>query len=346
MARGKTSLREVAEAAGVAISTVSHVLNGTASISDEVRARVLEVAGRMGYLAQRQAKGAIASISAVMIAVPEDAMPENDVNIVSWTVLSTLTQDCAARGIKVVPFTLEAEQPAGAVIAAARQAGVDGVLVLNDDRPDLLAGLAADGLPVVLINGEDADMQIDSVTPGNRFAAQKAVTWLITQGFERIVHLTWEGRKTVRRRLDGFRDGLAEAGREIRSEDVLFARGYEPQFGQERVRAWLEAEGRPTGQTVIFCAADNLAFGAIRAIHAAGLRVPQDISVMGFDGLAPGEFSTPALSTVSIPLSQFAEEALFLLQQRILAAPLPRAARRVELGCDIIDRASVAPSNQ
>lgn len=337
----KVGVRHIAERAGVAMSTVSHALNGTAPISADVRARVLEVASEMGYLAQRQAKGAIATIATVMVAVPEEALPEQEANLVSWTILRALTDNCAARGVRIVPYTLGDGAHPNGVVAAAQEAGVDGLILLNDDRPSLLADVQTSGIPAVLVNGEDASMTLDSVTPGNRFSAQKATHWLLGMGFDNVVHLTWEGRKTVRRRLDGYLDALSDVGRRDEAE-VLVAEGYAPDHGAARVRDWLAAGG-PKGRTALFCAADNLAFGAIKALQEAGLSVPDDISVMGFDGVALGEFHAPALTTVNIPLTQFAEEALSLLQQRALARPDARAARRVELGCNIVMRDSVSP---
>jgi LacI family transcriptional regulator, purine nucleotide synthesis repressor len=339
MAAKKIGIREISEQAGVAISTVSHALNGTAPISEAVRNRVLSVARELGYLAKWQAKGAIAALSKLMIVVPEGALPDNDVNLVSWTILSALTRDCEARGLKVVPFSLQEKQDVSAVVAAAKSAGADGIILLNDDRNNLLEAVCDTGIPVVLINGEDPNMHVDSVTPGNRFAAQKAANWLISLGHRRIMHLTWQGRKTVRRRLDGFMDAIAEHDAD---GVVVSAGGFEPQFGESAVTGWLAENPDLAGVTAIFCAADNLAFGAIKALKAAGLRVPEDISVMGFDGVALGELHVPALTTVSIPLEQFGQEALFLLEQRALAFGGKRASHRLELGCEIVQRASVA----
>ena len=339
MAR-KVGVRDIAERAGVAISTVSHALNGTASISEEVRTRVLEVASEMGYLARRQAKATIATMTKVMVAVPEEAQPENDTNLVSWTILRALTQECASRGIQMIPYTLgDGAHPRG-IMSAASEVGADAIVLLNDDRESLLSTIKASGVPAVLINGEDASMALDSVTPGNRFAAQKATNWLLGLGFDRVVHLTWEGRKTVRRRLDGYLDALTEAGRSEEAS-VLMAEGFEPEFGVSRVREWI-AEGLPEGRVALFCAADNLAVGATKALTEAGLKVPEDVSVMGFDGVALGEFHAPPLTTVNIPLGQFAAEALALLQQRIVSGGENRAARRVELGCDVVVRESVS----
>jgi LacI family transcriptional regulator, purine nucleotide synthesis repressor len=343
MARKKVGIREVAEAAGVAMSTVSHALNGTAPISEEVRDRVRDVARDLGYLAKRQAKGAIAALSKVMIIVPEGALVDSDENLVSWTILSALTRDCEARGLRVVPHTLGRDQSVADVIGAARAAQADGIILINDDRGPLLEGICNTGIPAVLINGEDPDMHIDSVTPGNRFAAQKATKRLISMGHRKIIHLAWTGRKTVERRLDGFMDAFAETGMPRENAVVVMADGFLPEHGKRAMADWLAAHPDLDGVTAIFCAADNLAFGAIKALQAAGLSVPDDISVMGFDGVALGELHAPALSTVSIPLDQFGAEALSLLEQRAISASRPRAAHRLELGCEIVDRASIAP---
>jgi DNA-binding LacI/PurR family transcriptional regulator len=342
MSKTKVGMKEVSERAGVAISTVSHVLNGTASISDDVRVRVLTAARELGYLARRTAKASIAAINKILLVVPEDALPDSDVNLVSWTILTTLTRDCESRGIKVVPHALSKDRSVGAVVVAARDTKADGIILINDDRSNLLEVIRKSGIPAVLINGEDPDMHIDSVTPGNRFAAQKATKRLISLGHKRIVHLSWRGRKTVDRRRDGFLDAFDDNGISRDNAVVLIADGYEPQHGETAIRNWLAIHSDRQGATAIFCAADNLAFGAIRALNAAGLRVPEDVSVMGFDGVALGELHMPPLTTVFVPLEQFGQAALDLLEQRAKSGESARAAHRVELGCDIVERDSVA----
>ncbi|MBB4120621.1 LacI family DNA-binding transcriptional regulator [Martelella radicis] len=344
---GKVGMREVSERAGVAISTVSHVLNGTAPISDEVRERVLSAAREIGYLARRSARASVNAVNRVLLAVPEDALPDSDVNLVSWTILNALTRDCEMRGVRLVPHTLRRADSVDRVDAAARAAKADGIIVINDDRSALLDAIGRSGMPAVLINGEDPNMHIDSVTPGNRFAALKATRVIMDRGHRRIVHLTWAGRKTVERRLDGFLDAFRDRGLPLSDAIVVRAEGFEPQHGEEALTAWLEAHPDRDGATALFCAADNLAFGAMRALKRAGLSVPDDLSVMGFDGVALGELHSPPLTTVSIPLEQFGRAALDLLEARAKSGQMPRAAHRLELGCDVILRESVAaPASQ
>ncbi len=341
MAKKRVGIKDISERAGVAISTVSHALNGTAPVSDEVRTRILTIARDVGYLAKRQAKGSIAAISKVLIAVPEGALVDSEVNLVSWTILSSITDACRDRGAKLVPHEMGRDARPEEVVAAARELGADGIVIINDDRPIMLETVSGSGLPAVLINGEDPNMLVDSVTPGNRFSARKATQWLIDKGHRRILHMTWEGRQTVSRRRDGYSDAMRENGIGDSDDLILVADGYEPRHGEKAMQEWLARAVDLEGVTAIFCAADNLAFGAMKALKAQGVSVPQDVSIMGFDGIALGELHSPALTTVSVPLRQFGQEAFHLLEQRALAAGQARASHRLELGCDIVVRESV-----
>lgn len=342
MAQKKVGIKIIAERAGVAPSTVSHAINGTASISEEVRDRVLKVARESGYLNRRRTQATIASLRKVMLAIPPDAMPENDVNLVSWTILSSLTQAAEARSVRITAHEIRPDATFAQVADAAHAAGMDGIVVLNDDRPNLLKAICKSGIPAVLINGEDPDMHVDSVTPGNRFAAQKATARLIELGHRRIMHLTWTGRKTVQRRRDGFLDAFAESGLNPADALTLYTKGFEPRHAEAAMEKWLAEHPDLDGVTAIFCAADNLAFGAMRVLKASGLRVPEDLSLMGFDGIGLGALHVPSLSTVTIPLEEFGGAALDLLEQRVNAGASGAAARRLELGCEVTERDSIA----
>ena len=338
----KVGIKEIAETADVAVSTVSHVLNGTAPISAEVRERVLNAATSLGYLARRREKASISVVRAVLLAVPSDTLPHNQHNLYSWTLLSALTRECERRAIRVVPMELDKPTVSGArVVEAARAAEADGILLLSDDRPELLHEIAASRIPAVLMNGEDHEMQIDSVTPGNRFGARYATNWLINQGHRNIMHLTWEGRSTVRRRRDGFLDAFRVNDLPLDTAHVHLADGYLPELGAKAMDDWLAQHGGLGGVTAIFCAADNLALGVMSALDRAGIRMPQDVSVVGFDGVAIGEFTTPALTTVSVPLEHMGAAALHLLEQRIINTALSPPAHRLELGCRLTIRGSV-----
>lgn len=338
----KVGIKDIAEAADVAVSTVSHVLNGTAPISADVRERVLNAANTLGYLARRREKAAIAVLRSVLLAVPSDTLPHNEHNLYSWTLLSALTRECERRAIRVIPMEVDKPTVKGShVVDVARAAEVDGILLLNEDRPDLLQEIAASRIPAVLMNGEDHEMQIDSVTPGNRFGARYATNWLIGQGHRSIMHLSWEGRSTIRRRRDGFLDAFRANGLPLDTAHVHLADGYLPELGAKAIDVWLDQHGGMGGITAIFCAADNLALGVMQALDRAGVNMPEDVSIVGFDGVAIGEFTAPPLTTVSVPLEHMGPAALHLLEQRIVNAALNPPAHRLELGCRLTIRGSV-----
>ena len=338
----KVGIKDIAEAADVAVSTVSHVLNGTAPISADVRERVLNAANTLGYLARRREKAAIAVLRSVLLAVPSDTLPHNEHNLYSWTLLSALTRECERRAIRVIPMEVDKPTVKGShVVDVARAAEVDGILLLNEDRPDLLQEIAASRIPAVLMNGEDHEMQIDSVTPGNRFGARYATNWLIGQGHRSIMHLSWEGRSTIRRRRDGFLDAFRANGLPLDTAHVHLADGYLPELGAKAIDVWLDQHGGMGGITAIFCAADNLALGVMQALDRARVNMPEDVSIVGFDGVAIGEFTAPPLTTVSVPLEHMGPAALHLLEQRIVNAALNPPAHRLELGCRLTIRGSV-----
>ncbi|MCD2172472.1 LacI family DNA-binding transcriptional regulator [Rhizobium sp. C4] len=339
---GKIGIKDVAREAGVAISTVSHALNGTAQISNEVRLRVLAVAQRLGYLAERKAKATIATLGTVLLAVHKDQLPHNDINLFSWTMLSGLARECERLGVKLVPYSPEDRLEVSGVVSAARDANADGIIVIAEDGREFLSGIRMSGIPAVLMNGEDQDMCIDSVVPSNRFAARHATNHLISKGHRRILHVTWGNRATVLRRHEGFIDAFRSNGLPMDDACILRASGYEPQCAEEAITRWIADHGGMNGVTAIFCAADNLAIGALRGLSAAGLSVPGDVSVMGFDGVTLGELLDPPLTTIRVPIHQMGPSALALLEQNIVASDPDRATQRLELGCSLVVRASVA----
>lgn len=340
----KVNLKDVARDADVSLSTASHALNGTAPLTIEVRERVLDSAKRLGYLDRRRKKATIAALHVLLLAIPDDAAPESDLNLVSWTILNGLRRECERRGIRIVPFVSTGRRIDGAQvrqIALAERA--DGIVVLNDDQPELIRSLASADMPVVIVNGEDPTMLVDTVTPENRFGARLGIEHLLGLGHRRILHLTWKGRTTIQRRYDGFSDAFLAAQLPVPADMIVEAEGYEPRHGEAAINALLDRDPTMKGASAVFCAADNLALGCLKALADRDIRVPEAISVLGFDDIVPGEFSRPPLSTISVPTDRLGAAALALIEQRLIANDPQRPAHRLELGCHLVLRGSVAP---
>ncbi|WP_027487608.1 LacI family DNA-binding transcriptional regulator [Allorhizobium undicola] len=342
--KGKVGLKDVAEAAGVSLSTASHALNGTAPLTQDVRDRILTAARQLGYLEKRRSKATIASLRSLLLAVNHDAAPRSDINLVSWTILNGLRQECERRAIRLVPLVSETTRiDAQDIKRLAKAENVDAIVVLNEDRPELTRALAQLALPVVLLNGEDPSMKLDTVTGENRFGARAATEHLLSLGHRRILHLTWgAGRTTIRRRQDGFIDAHLLAGLAAPLDMIVEAEGFEPMAGEKAIRAVFAEDRSLRGATAIFCAADNLAFGCLKALKDLGIRVPEDMSVLGFDDIMPGEFTVPPLSTMHLPTERLGAAALDMIEQRLIANDPLRPAHRLELGCRMVIRGSLS----
>ncbi|MND73050.1 HTH-type transcriptional repressor PurR [compost metagenome] len=343
-AQKKTTLKDVAREANVSLSTASHAINGTASLTLEVRERVLETARSLGYLENRRQKATIATLRVVLLAMTNDAAPQSDLNMVSWTMLNGFRRECERLGVRIVPFVSSTNRIDPEEVAeAARSGNVDGIVILNEDRPQLVQALEALQKPVVLINGEDPAMIVDTVTAENRFGARLGIEHLLSLGHRRILHMTWKGRTTIRRRYDGYSDALLSAGLAVPEDMIVEVESYEPEWGEAAMRALLQEDPPLRNATAIFCAADNLAFGCLKALNEAGLSVPNDVSVLGFDDIVASAFSSPPLSTIQLPADRLGGAALSLLEQRLVAADPSRPAHRLELGCRLVLRGSIAP---
>ncbi|HEX9595378.1 MAG TPA: substrate-binding domain-containing protein, partial [Anaerolineales bacterium] len=122
---------------------------------------------------------------------------------------------------------------------------------------------------------------------------------------------------------------------------IALSKGFLPDLGEQAMLGWLGEHGGLNGVTAIFCAADNLALGVMNALERAGIKMPGEVSIVGFDGVALGEFTNPPLTTVAVPLQHMGVAALNLLEQRIVNVTLSPPAHRLELGCRLIIRKSV-----
>ena len=183
-------------------------------------------------------------------------------------------------------------------------------------------------------------MAVDTVIPANRYAGRLATDWLLERGHRRILHLTWRGRSTIKRRLNGFFDAYAERGLPETLGEVLYADSFEPAEAQKALKRFLAEKGGMDGCTAIFCASDNLAMGALSALKEAGLKIPDAVALVGFDGVALGDLTHPPLTTISVPLSELAALAVQTLENRLSILGMQHPPCRIEVGCHLIERGS------
>jgi DNA-binding LacI/PurR family transcriptional regulator len=181
-------------------------------------------------------------------------------------------------------------------------------------------------------------MRISSVSPCNRSAARMACRFLIELGHERIGFMMRPGRPTIRRRLEGWQDALAEAGLNARPEDIISVGDWTPECAQLAIAQRIRRG--ELGMTALLCAADSLAMGVLSALKAHGILCPEAVSVMGIDNLPVSELLSPRLTTMHIPARDLGENAVEMLMDQIRHGP--QLPRRTELACRLIARESTA----
>jgi DNA-binding LacI/PurR family transcriptional regulator len=326
--------RDIAERAGVSISTVSRVLRDEWGISEGVQKRVLAAAEELGY---ERSKGTQAKqIQSVSLLTSLPMAPALDP--FHGDVLHGVELACSERGVQLSYATFSNDAPNGdKILNRLRQNPVDGLLLLSLDDSDLIEEIRSMNVPMVMLNVDRPDATDDAFVPDNYQGARLAMRYLIDQGHERIMHITQLTRRTIQRRTEAYQDVLAEAGIPYDPRCVI-----EVEINAEatyKVMKQRLAQG-DLDCTAVFCANDLSAMGFLRAAQEVGLRIPQDISVIGFDDIASAAFLSPPLTTIRIETGELATLALRRLIDRVAEPDLTPI--RVSLACALVERQSVA----
>ncbi|WP_307483296.1 LacI family DNA-binding transcriptional regulator [Microbacterium trichothecenolyticum] len=302
----RPSIYDVARRAGVSHMTVSRVMNGHPNIRESTRARVLQAIEEMNYTPSSIAR-ALATRRARRIGVLIDGPVQNGPN----NTLRALEKAAREVGYAVSAFSIgddDASQLDTGVMELVTQ-GVDALCVIapRESSLDLLRQQTT-GLPTIVIKAE-ADPSWHTVGVDQREGARLAVRHLIGLGHRTIAHLAgpmdW---LDARERAEGWRECLAEAGL---SEGPYIVGDWTSDFG------FGVAQSHDLGETTaIFAANDQIALGVVHGLHKRGIRVPDDISVVGFDDLSDARHFLPPLTTVRQDFADLGELAL----QQIIAA--------------------------
>jgi LacI family transcriptional regulator len=322
---GRPTLASIAAAAGVSLPTVSKVLNGKQDVSPTTRAHVLHLLEEHNY-------------------VPVARKPPTDLLVdVVFTALDSPWAVEILRGVTESGLEVVVSSQSGSAdhdwVQGLISGGRRGALVVTsrltaaDQRR-----LGRSKLPVVVIDPVDMPGQdVPSVGATNWAGGLSATEHLVELGHRRIAVIGGpQDFLCSRARIDGYRAGLERAG--IPVDPQLVRHGnFHHEGGYDQARALLELPDPPTA---IFAGSDEQAFGAMEAARQAGLSVPADLSVVGFDDLPMARWSSPPLTTVRQPLADMGRMAGRMLLELISGQEL--ASQRVELATSLVPRASTA----
>jgi LacI family transcriptional regulator len=305
-----TTMVKVAKLAGVSISTVSHVLNGTRHVNDETRQKVLkaieETSYRQDALARAMRRSRTDSIGLIVSDGGEPAFAE---------MIRGVEETAASQGITLL-LANSAEDPdrEARAVEALLERRVDGLILARaaGSGPEALAEFANQDTPLVLMDRLSED-PFDQVGVENREPIKELVVHLLSQGHERILLIGGDTRvSTLRERHEAFQEAMTVAG--IPPQNQMTVAAGEPAATDAAIHDALSAAKPPTA--VIACST-ILAAAALRHIQRRGLRMPDDIAFATFDGFAYADLFQPQLTTVRQPAFQVGATAAELLTKRI-----------------------------
>lgn len=304
-------IQEVARAAGVSLKTVSRVLNAEPNVRPETRLRVEEAAKALNYRPNPSARR-LAGHRSYVIALLYDNPSSNYMTEILSGVLDACNE--SRYHLVLLPLPCASADFAEEVEALIAHSRPDGVVLTPPltDQPALLARLADAQLPHASISPAEVDRV--GVTLDESKAVRELIGHLVALGHRRIGHVTGHASHTARRwRLDGYREALAQAG--IAYDPGLVVDGaFSFESGVEGARRLLALEPRPTA---VFAANDDTAAGVLRVAGELGLRVPQDLSVCGFDDTPLARHIFPSLTTVRQPSREMGRSAALELLRAI-----------------------------
>ena len=321
MSKGST-LSEVARLAGVSPITASRAIRGKGYVSEAARARIMEAAAQLNYtpdMLARRMRGDRSKLLGVFV--------NNYGPVVMHEIIRTISERARALGYDLLLFNAERfDSPARSGTCDMLTKLCDGVVLVMPTADDaFLATIERQQLACVLIGFDARQLAVPTIVPDNRGGARTAVEHLLALGHRRIAFIAGNpATGQSGQRQQGYVDAMQAAGLEV--DPALVVDGAFVQPGG------FAATGRlldlPAPPTAIFAANDEMAFGAIDAINSRGLKVPQDISVVGFDDIPTAGYVFPRLTTIHQPFDAMAERAVAELVALIEGAA-PAAARIV-----------------
>lgn len=325
------TIKDIAKIAGVSHMTVSRALNGSNAVTDETRDKVLKIAAELNYHPNLQARSLVMNRKysiGVVFSTLSSATAPSFMQACLNGIYQTLAKD-----YNLVVKDLERG------LEHFNLSRVDGVIfVSQQDSDDKFIDFAlAQGTKLVVINRKVNRTSLINVTADEIGGAASAVRFLIEHNYRRIALINGPAKiQSSIERQQGYRQALLDNNISL-AADLIKDGKFSIQGGYDAMNLLLQRKDNfPDG---VFCANDEMAFGALKAIHEVGLNVPNDIAVIGFNDSDICQFTTPALSTVRKPIEEmarFGAEALFeLINQEVIDNPVQ------QLATELVIRASV-----
>jgi len=308
------TIKDVAQHAGVSVTTVSHVVNGTRFVSPAAQARVQAAITALRYVPSALARSLKSNRThTVGMMIPNNSNPY------FAEIIRGIEDSCYAAGFSVILCNSDDDPHKQATyVRLLSEKQVDGLIVLSSGSDaGLLQSLRSATMPLVLVDREIEGLESDLVEVNHESGGVLATEHLLQLGHRRIACIAGPaGLSSARERVQGYRQALARAGLAV-DETLLRHADFTSAGGFDAMTSLLARPG-PHRPTAVFASNDLMAIGALCAVASQGLRMPQDLSVIGFDDIALAAHSNPPLTTIAQPKQQTGELAARLLLQRLV----------------------------
>lgn len=313
---GTATLADVAKLAGVSSSTVSRVVSNKTPVSPEVREMVERAIVRLGYVPNRAARNLVTSRSdsfGVMISEPVSQLGSDPYLA---PLLFGIAEGLSETDIQLILIMISSQRDEERVQRYVQKGHVDGVILVGSHSGDLIPEqLVKYGIPMVFSGRPAVDMDVDYVDADHRSGARAAVSHLIAGGRRRIaaIHGSLD-MPSSRDKLDGYHDALTVAGLAVDPSLEAVGNYNNPPLAGEVMRNLLNRSPDIDG---VFVASDAMAAAAVGVITGAGLRIPEDVAVVGYDGTPIAMATRPMLTTIRQPIEAMGRAMAQLLLRRV-----------------------------
>lgn len=338
----RTTIKDVAVAAGVSPATVSYVLNGKQNITEETKQRVYDAIAQLDYVPNLSARGlSMRDSKLIGVVIPQTEpgsrlMFENDFYS---EVVGSIEYHARLRGYHVIISATDANE---SYMILAKERNLDGIIVIGMYPDEFYQQMKRTHIPIVLIDSYCNDHYYHNIRINDRYGSYIATQYIIDSGHREIGFFCGQIKESgvMESRLEGYRDALKENGIPFHAQNVF--------EGNVDYDSGIELAGRLHKKrpeiTAVCAAADIIAVGAIKGFYELGMKIPEDISIVGFDDLKIAKYMTPGLTTVKQEISLKGERAVELLFQSMNHAGIGK--REEILPVTLVVRDSVKSLNR
>ncbi|MEC0231841.1 LacI family DNA-binding transcriptional regulator [Paenibacillus alba] len=348
----KITMQEIADRLSVSKYVVSKALSGKSGVSEATRQKVVQMAGQLGYLAQKKPNTPLADSdkrwvsngteegrSTVLVLMPNIRHQTKESSY--WgKILDGISKELENRGADMLTLTLNSAE---GLNSSLRPQGLAGVIGVGEISRSLLLEVQRLGLPLVLLDHDDPFISADQVFANNRDSAYRIVQYLLGLEHRSVQFIgNTAFSKSFRERWQGFREALEEAGIAYLPETfqkLLHLEQLDAQVQEEQIREALRPHlGRTTLPSALVCANDRVASAAVAALHSLGVSVPDEVSVTGFDNIEADYPNLQELTTVNVIKEIIGKRGVDVLFWRMANRDLP--AETILIRGDILVRKS------